>query len=106
MFFAVGGLGAVFRSPSVARAVLPAIGLAVALTGCGLVVLLTPDRVGRIKGGRRVMVRAREPDDPAPSFGQLVQRFLEWVGERYGMGPPPWSRPPQAPPDADSPPPS
>lgn len=106
LIFGVGGLGAVFRSPSVATAVLPAIGLAVALTGCGLVVLLTSDRVGRIKDGWRAVVRARGPDDPAPSFGQLVQRFIEWLGERSGMGPPPWSRPPRVPPDADSPPPS
>jgi hypothetical protein len=76
----VAGLAAAIRSPNIATAVLPLIGLAIAIIGCCLAVLLTPERVDRIRARWRELTRPRGRDEQSLSYGQAVMRFLERFG--------------------------
>ena len=68
------------HSQDVATLVLPFVGLVIGTTSCSLVVLVTPERIDRVRALVHELTRPRGPAEVAPSPRHPVMRFLERIG--------------------------
>ncbi|BFU45646.1 hypothetical protein KRMM14A1004_38830 [Krasilnikovia sp. MM14-A1004] len=69
------------RSSEDAAAALISSSLAVAVLGYGLLTLLPPDRVDRIRRGWRKLTQERSPDEPHVRYRELVRHMLRATSE-------------------------
>ncbi|WP_412749740.1 hypothetical protein [Krasilnikovia sp. M28-CT-15] len=71
----IASLGAVRSSQDAAEALI-SFGFAVAVLGYGLLSLLPPDRIDRIRRGWRKLTQERSPDEPHLPYRELVRQML------------------------------